>query len=48
MYSAVCLVINSFRTHYYPSVFANPAWDGIGVFAIYINLSSSYSGNHAA
>jgi hypothetical protein len=33
----VCLVVNSFHTHDYPSVFTNLIWAGIGVFAIYFN-----------
>ena len=41
----ICLVINSFHMHDYPSVFTNLVWAGIGVFAIYfnriVNLSAS-------
>ena len=33
----ICLVVNSFHTHDYPSVFTNLIWAGIGVFAIYFN-----------
>jgi hypothetical protein len=33
----ICLVINSFHMHDYPSVFTNLVWAGIGVFAIYFN-----------
>jgi hypothetical protein len=33
----ICLVVNSFHTHDYPSVFTNLIWAGIGLFAIYFN-----------
>ena len=33
----VCLVVNSFHMHDYPSVLTNLIWAGIGVFAIYYN-----------
>ena len=33
----ICLVVNSFHMHDYPSVFTNLIWAGIGVFAIYFN-----------
>lgn len=33
----ICLVVNSFHTHDYPSVLTNVIWAGIGVFAIYFN-----------
>jgi len=35
----VCLVVNSFHMHDYPSVLTNVIWAGIGVLAIYINKS---------
>ena len=33
----ICLVVNSFHLHDYPSVLTNVIWAGIGVFAIYFN-----------
>ena len=33
----ICLVVNSFYTHDYPSILTNVVWAGIGVFAIYFN-----------
>lgn len=36
----ICLVVNSFHTHDYPSVFTNMIWAGIGVFAIYFNRAA--------
>lgn len=33
----LCLVINSFKMHDYPSVVTNLIWAGIGVYAIYFN-----------
>jgi hypothetical protein len=33
----ICLVVNSFHMHDYPSVLANAIWAAIGVFAIYYN-----------
>ena len=33
----ICLLINSFHTHDYPSAFTNFLWAGIGLFAIYFN-----------
>jgi len=39
----ICLVVNSFHTHDYPSVLTNLIWAGIGVFAIYFNRTRSGS-----
>ena len=37
----ICLVVNSFHTHDYPSVLTNLIWAGIGVFAIYFNRAQA-------
>lgn len=37
IFGGICLVVNSFHTHDYPSILTNIIWAGIGVFAIYYN-----------